>query len=338
MACSVGLAALPHQIFHRLGAAPHQMMRKAAPPPAEHGVLLSDFDWIGDLGSGGFARVSKVRHRRSGAVFALKVSRDADPSTEEGEEAEVLRRAAGSPHVVACHALLRGAASEPAACVLEFMDAGCLRSVLRRRRALGTGAGAGIPEPALAEVAAHCAEGLAQLHSLGVAHLDVKPDNFLTNSNGEVKIADFNTSKILYGGGGGAGERRVLAVPITDGTSCYFSPERFAPGARAGPSGAMAADVWGLGVTVLELFLGRFVVSPKLSDAELELAICHGRHLRVPEEAEASAELRDFVAACLEREPARRATVPQLLAHPFLARRDVEASRRALREIIVETL
>ncbi|CAN6211371.1 unnamed protein product [Urochloa humidicola] len=342
MACSVA-PALPHQMFHRVGAAPHQMMRKAkAPSPAEDGVLLSDFEWIGDLGAGGLARVSKARHRRTGAVFALKVSRDADDPGTEDEEAEVLRRAAGSPHVVACHALLR-LRGKPAACVLEFMDAGCLGTVLCRRLQAARGrraaaAAAGIPEPALAEVAAQCAAGLAQLHSLGVAHLDVKPDNFLASSRGEVKIADFNTSKILYGGGGGGGECRPLAVPIAAGTRCYFSPERFAPGARAGPHGAMAADVWGLGVTVLELFLGRFAVSPKLSDAALELVICHGRPLRVPEEAEASAELRDFVAACLRREPARRATVPQLLVHPFLTRRDVEASRRALREIIVETL
>ena len=58
----------------------------------------------------------------------------------------------------------------------------------------------------------------------------------------------------------------------------------------------------------------------------------------VPEDAEVSAELRRFVAACLQKEPTRRATVPQLLSHPFLTRRDVEASRGALQEIIVETV
>jgi mitogen-activated protein kinase kinase len=42
--------------------------------------------------------------------------------------------------------------------------------------------------------------------------------------------------------------------------------------------------------------------------------------------------------ACLQKEPTRRATVAKLLSHPFVARRDVEASRRALREVIVETL
>ncbi|PUZ70393.1 hypothetical protein GQ55_2G226600 [Panicum hallii var. hallii] len=332
MACSV-LPIAPH----RAGCLPHQMMMRVpaapaptpAPAPAPEELRLSDLDWIGDLGAGGFARVSKARHRRTGAVFALKMSFDADPDVVE--EAEVLRRAAGSPHVVDCHALLRGPAGEPAF-ALEFMDAGSLGRVLCRRQR----GSRGVPEPALAEAAAHCVVGLAQLHSRGVAHLDVKPDNFLASSRGEIKISDFNTSRILYGS---AGER--LQVPITAGTLAYFSPERFAPRARAGPHGAMAADVWGLGVTVLELFLGRFAVVPdadKASAAELELAICHGEPLRVPEEAEASAELRGFVAACLQWEPTRRATVPQLLRHPFLTRRDVEASRRALRDLIVETL
>jgi mitogen-activated protein kinase kinase len=304
------------------------MITALAPEPEE--MRLSDFDWIGDLGAGGFARVSKARHRRTGAVFALKISYDPDPDADE--EAEVLRRAAGSLHIIDCHALLRAPDGEPA-CVLEFMDAGSLSRVLRRRRQRKRG---GFPEPALAEAAAHCVVGLAQLHSRGIAHMDVKPDNFLANSRGEIKIGDFNTSKILYGAAG-----QHLQVPLTAGTRCYFSPERFAPRARAGPQGAMAADVWGLGVTVLELFLGRFAIVPdleKASAAELELAICHGEPLRVPEAANASAELCGFVAACLQREPTRRTTVPQLLRHPFLTGRDVEASRRALRDLVVETL
>nr|CAB3456855.1 unnamed protein product [Digitaria exilis] len=326
MACSVAPAA-PHQMLSRAaGAAPHQMITKLPPPsPApEEELHLSDLEWIGHLGDGGFARVSKARHRCTGEVFALKMSFYPDPAMEE--EAKVLSRAAGSPHVVECHALLRGPAGETA-CLLESMDAGTLGRALCRRR------GRGFPEAALAEAAAQCVVGLAQLHSRGVAHLDVKPDNLLANSRGEIKIGDFNTSRILYGG---AGER--LQVSITAGTSSYFSPERFAPKARAGPQGAMAADVWSLGVTVLEMFTGRYAFPSDASGLELELVICHGEPLRVPEEAEASAELRGFVAACLEREPTRRATVPQLLRHPFLTRRDVEASRRALREVIVETL
>ncbi|KAJ1289345.1 hypothetical protein BS78_02G157100 [Paspalum vaginatum] len=321
---------------HQISAAPHRMMMKAstpaaAPAPEEHSsrpLRLSDLEWLGELGKGGFARVTKVRHRGTGAVHALKMTFNPEPVAEE--EAKVLRRAAGSPNVVGCYGLLRGPFDEPA-CLLEFMDAGSLGRILWQRR------GRGIPEPALAEVAAQCVMGLAQLHSRGVAHLDVKPENFLANARGEIKIADFNTSRILYGA---AGER--LQVSVTAGTTCYFSPERFAPDAHAEPHDAMAADVWSLGMTILELFLGRFPIQPGSGMAyfyeELKEAICREEPPSVPEDAEASPELRGFVAACLRKEPGRRARVSQLLSHRFLTRRDVEASRRALEEIIVESL
>jgi mitogen-activated protein kinase kinase len=111
----------------------------AASAPAPEELRLADLDWIGDLGAGGFARVSKACHRHIGAVFALKMSFDADP-----DEAKVLSRAAGSPHVIDCHAMLRGPAGEPAY-ALEFMDAGSLRRILCRRR------GRRFLEPALTE-------------------------------------------------------------------------------------------------------------------------------------------------------------------------------------------
>ncbi|WVZ64631.1 hypothetical protein U9M48_014125 [Paspalum notatum var. saurae] len=328
---------MSHQI---VGAPPHRMMitmkapstAVAAPAPEEHNsppLRLSDLEWLGELGKGGFARVIKVRHRGTGAVHALKMTVNPEPVAEE--EAKVLRRAAGAPNVVGCYGFLRGPFDEPSY-LLDFMDAGSLGRILWSRR------GRGIPEPALAEVAAQCVMGLAQLHSRGVAHLDVKPDNFLANVRGEIKIADFNTSRILYGA---AGER--LQVSITAGTTCYFSPERFAPEATyAEPHGAMAADVWSLGMTVLELFLGRFPILPGSGMAyfyeDLKEVICREEPPSVPEHAEASPELRGFVAACLRKEPGRRARVSQLLSHRFLARRDVVASRRALQEIIVESL
>ena len=55
------------------------------------------------------------------------------------------------------HAVLGGDRDEPAY-LLDLMDAGSLDAVLRHR-------GRGLPEPALAEVAALCVAGLAHLHS-----------------------------------------------------------------------------------------------------------------------------------------------------------------------------
>jgi mitogen-activated protein kinase kinase 9 len=325
MACSVSGAA-PHRMFHHATAPPREMTTTSAPPPLE----ASDFDWIGDLGRGGFATVIKVRHRRTGEVFALKEA--IHPTPDAYEEAEVLLRAAASPspYVVRCHAVIVGPHGGPAS-VLEYMDGGSLYAVLRWR-----GRGRGFPEPALAEVAARCLMGLLHLHSRGVAHLDVKPDNFLVNSQGEVKINDFNTSRIVYDS-----VSEGFLVPTTMGTTCYFSPERFEPDAHAEPRGAMAADVWGLGLTVLELFLGRSPVVPDVEEPthdDWKEEICDRGPPTVPEYVEASPELEDFVDACLHKDPTRRATVTQLLRHPFVTRRDVAASSRALRELILESL
>jgi mitogen-activated protein kinase kinase 9 len=239
----------------------------------------------------------------------------------------VLKIAAGATHVIDFYALLREPGGK-AALVLEYMDAGSLGSLLRRRRR----GGLRIPEAAVAEVAFQCVRGLLQLHYNGVAHLDVKPDNILANSRGEIKMSEFNLSRVLRGPSG-----EPLQVPITGGTKMYYSPERFAPKACAGPIGAMKADVWGIGVTILELFLGRLSLVPgveKPSAEELKKAIFYGEPPSVPEDEEASAELRAFLAACLQKKPAQRAMAVQLLAQPFIARRDVEASKRALLEIL----
>ncbi|CAL4955739.1 unnamed protein product [Urochloa decumbens] len=328
----------PHEFFRRVPAPPRETTTKKAPPApalAEEGgdeLRLSDLEHVCDLGEGACGVVTKVRHRRTGAVFALKMAHYGGP---DDEEAEALRLCAGSPHVVRCHAVLSGTCAdgggEAPAYVLELMDAGTLAGVLGRR------GGRGFPEHALAEVAARCLQGLEHAHSRGVAHLDMRPDNLLANSGGDVKIGDFSVSRILYDG-----ERRRRRVSVAAGSPMYLSPERFEPDARAGPRGAAAADVWGLGVTVLELFLGRCpFLGPggvKLPFEKLRQAICDAEPPSAPESAAASPELRGFLAACLQKDPRRRATVTQLLAHPFVARRSVDESRRALRELIVETL
>ncbi|CAO2176770.1 unnamed protein product [Urochloa humidicola] len=327
----------PHEFFRRTPAAPLETTKKA---PAEGGdeLRLSDLEQVCHLGEGACGVVTKVRHRRTGAVFALKTAHYADPNGSPDEEAEALRRCAGSPHVVRCHAVLTCAGADGDAApayVLELMDAGTLAGVLGRR------GGRGFPERALAEVAARCLMGLTHAHSRGVAHLDLRPDNLLVNSCRDVKIADFSVSRIFHDGRAGE-RRRRRRVSVAVGSPMYMSPERFEPDARAGPRGAAAADVWGFGVTVLELFLGRCpFLGPggmRPSFEKLRQAICDGDPPSPPESAAASPELRGFVAACLQKEPRRRATEAQLLAHPFVARRHVEESRRALRGLIVETL
>ncbi|KAL6637034.1 hypothetical protein ACP70R_024606 [Stipagrostis hirtigluma subsp. patula] len=276
---------------------------------------LADFDKLAVLGRGSGGTVYKVRHRETCALYALKILHRGDAA-----EADILSRTA-SPFVVRCHSVLP-ATSGDVGLLLELADGGSLDSVRSRRGAF--------PEAAVAEVAAQALSGLAYLHARRIVHLDIKPANLLSSTAAEVKVADFGIAKVLPR----AGDHCTSYM----GTAAYMSPERFDPEAHGGHYDPCAADVWSLGVTVLELLMGHYPLLPagqQPSWAALMCAICFGEPPSLTDDA-ASPELQDFVAACLHKDYRKRASVAELLAHPFVAGRDVAASRCALRELVVE--
>jgi len=161
--------------------------------------------------------------------------------------------AADAPHVVRLHAVIPSSASAvaageaPAALALELMPGGSLSGLLRR---LGRPMG----EQPIAAVARQALLGLAALHALRVVHRDLKPSNLLVGAGGEVKIADFGAGKVL--------RRRLDPCASYVGTAAYMSPERFDPEAYSGDYDPYAADVWSLGVTIMELAKGRYPLFP----------------------------------------------------------------------------
>ncbi|KAJ0987589.1 hypothetical protein J5N97_005945 [Dioscorea zingiberensis] len=279
----------------------------------------SDFDKICVLGHGNGGTVYKVRHRRTLALFALKLPSPSAHSSDLRRELDLHLRASPHPSILPLISPIPTPAGDHAL-LLELMDLGSLDSLLRRHGPL--------PEPALASISRRLLLGLAHLHSLQIVHRDIKPANILVNSAGDVKIADFGAGRFL---------RRSLDTCLSYiGTCAYMSPERFQPPAH-GYDG-YAGDVWSLGLTVLELRLGRF---PLLGEGEradwaaLVCAICLGDGSPAAMDGyDASEELKSFVGRCLERDAAKRWTVTELLSHPFVARSDSDECDRVFRELV----
>lgn len=126
-----------------------------------------------------------------------------------------------------------------------------------------------------------------------------------------MKIADFGVSRVLA-------QTMDPTCNSSVGTIAYMSPERINTDLNHGRYDGYAGDIWSLGVSILEFYLGKFLfaVGRQGDWASLMCAICMSQPPEAP--ASASREFGNFIACCLQREPAKRWTAAQLLRHPFI--------------------
>lgn len=143
-----------------------------------------------------------------------------------------------------------------------------------------------------------------------INYRDIKPSNLLVNTQKQVKIADFGVSRILA--------QTMDPCNSSVGTIAYMSPERINTDLNQGQYDGYAGDIWSLGVSILEFYLGRFpfAVGRQGDWASLMCAICMSQPPEAPPTA--SLEFRNFIACCLQRDPVQRWTATKLLKHPFI--------------------
>ncbi|MGK5678076.1 protein kinase domain-containing protein [Actinoplanes sp. URMC 104] len=177
--------------------------------------------------------------------------------------------------------------------VMDLVNGGSLRDLLRERHTL--------PAGEAARLTAQVAAALAEAHELGIVHRDLKPDNILlafTDGRPDTRLTDFGVARIL--------NTPSMTTPnAVVGTPHYMSPEAF-HGARASP----ATDVYALGVLLYELVSGR---PPYLSDSipDLMRRHCEGNLTRRPGLPD---PLWDLVTACMALKPRLRPTAAELVA------------------------
>ncbi|WP_345605128.1 Stk1 family PASTA domain-containing Ser/Thr kinase [Pseudonocardia adelaidensis] len=190
--------------------------------------------------------------------------------------------------------------------VMELVEGGTLRDVVRARGALGV--------PAAFAVAEQVLSGLAAAHRLGLVHRDVKPENVLISRSGEVKVADFGL--VTASAQAGASTAGMIM-----GTVAYLSPEQVATG-----SADARSDVYAAGIMLYELLTG---APPYSGDSAISVAYRHvNSDVPPPSEiaGEVPPELDDLVLRSTRRDPAARpADAAAMLAelHRVAVRLDV---------------
>jgi mitogen-activated protein kinase kinase len=203
-----------------------------------------DLKDLQELGQGNGGSVKKVEHVPSGTMMAKKIVLiDAKPSVRKQILRELqIMHDCHSKYIISFYGAYL---ADPNICIcMEFMDKGSLDGIYKK---IGP-----IDIDVVGKVALAVLEGLTYLYDVHrIIHRDIKPSNILCNSAGEIKICDFGVS----------GELINSIADTFVGTSTYMSPERI-----QGAQYTVKSDVWSLGISLIELALGRFPFSESSDD------------------------------------------------------------------------
>eukprot|EP01102_Stenamoeba_stenopodia_P011797 TRINITY_DN3648_c0_g1_i1.p1 TRINITY_DN3648_c0_g1~~TRINITY_DN3648_c0_g1_i1.p1 ORF type:complete len:930 (+),score=207.80 TRINITY_DN3648_c0_g1_i1:328-3117(+) len=145
------------------------------------------------------------------------------------------------------------------------------------------------------------------LHSNGIAHRDLKPENILCSGDDEnevVKVTDFGLSKIF----------KEDDLQTSVGSPAYAAPEIFSNVRSYDKS----VDMWSLGVIVFVLLSGE----PPFYGASIHELVTRIMQVRYDFDSPiwmmVSPEAKDLIRKLLVKDPSKRYTTQQALAHPWL--------------------
>lgn len=250
-------------------------------------------DDVEPIGVGGFSVVKEATSRSTGEKVAVKIV-PACYATDIKREAETMKKIQ-NPHILQMYDIF--SAEKNVFMVTELAIGGDLFGIVEAYTYL--------PEAESREITRRVLLGVEYLHSRGVVHRDLKPQNILCCSEQDitqVKIGDFGLSKIL-------------SADSLLKTRCG-SPHYLAPEVLTCPSYDSKVDIWSVGVIAYVMLTGSL---PFYSEDIREVI----KHVMLaeytwPEDVIVSGLAKDFVRRLVDKDPNRRPTASECLNHPWI--------------------
>uniref|UniRef100_A0A3Q1H7Z1 Uncharacterized protein n=1 Tax=Anabas testudineus TaxID=64144 RepID=A0A3Q1H7Z1_ANATE len=251
------------------------------------------------LGMGKFGLVFKLTHKETGHVYAGKFYKGRRTKEREAARKEIeLMNYLHHPKLVQCVAAYDH--KPEMVMVMEFIAGGELFERIVDDSFEHT-------EPASVRYMQQILEGIAFMHQQNIVHLDLKPENIVCvdNTGTSIKIIDFGLASRLDGN---------TPLKVMHGTPEFVAPEviNYEPV-------CLATDMWSIGVICYILLSGE---SPFQGNSDAEsLALVTAAQWEFDEESfdEITDEAKNFISSLLNKDPRRRMSCEEALAHHWMA-------------------
>ncbi len=275
---------------------------------------------LGKGGMGEVYRASDLRLKRQVALKRIAPHLRGDKRSRERlwKEAEWASRLS-DPHIAAVHDVIEE--ENELFIVMEYVEG----RTLRRRLAEPISVLEFLP------IATECALALAAAHNAGIVHHDIKPENIMLTTSGQVKVLDFGVAKNLPSRPE-TSTLSTLTCAEFAGTLNYMAPE-----AVREEESDSRADIFSLGIVFYEAIAGSNPFRAK-SFLETSDRILHYDQLPLCElNPKLPAEFDRIVGKMLAKDPAQRYSTAADLAIDLraLERSLTESGVRIIRQLPV---
>ncbi|KAH8895063.1 CMKK2 protein [Thozetella sp. PMI_491] len=149
--------------------------------------------------------------------------------------------------------------------------------------------------------------GIEYLHSQGVVHRDIKPDNLLLTEDDVLKVVDFGVSEMFE-------KPDDMRTAKSAGSPAFLPPELCV--GRHGEVSGKAADIWSMGVSLYCLRYGR-IPFERSGVLEMYEAI-KTETPKLP--ADEDPVFADMIQRLMDKDPEQRIKMEELREHPWVTK------------------